>query len=71
MAWTDRDLEKLLRDSVFSDPAHKKALRAKLSETVAELGLDKLELVAAAGTLPDPENWKPWQTDTDELQNSM
>ena len=56
--WTEKDVERLIRDSVFSNPEHKKALREKLTEpAVFELGLEDLSM--AAGGVKLPEEDKP------------
>ena len=43
--WKEKDVEKLIRNSLFPNPVHKRELRQYLSE-VEELGLDDLEAVA-------------------------
>ena len=48
----DRDIEELLRDANFANPAHKEALRQRLFCDGAELELDDLAL--AAGGLAEP-----------------
>ena len=56
--WTEKDIESLISGSIFSNPAHKEALRKRLLEPeVVELGLD--DLVSAAGGIKLPEEDKP------------
>lgn len=60
----DRDVEMLLRDANFSNPAHKEALRQRLFGDMHALELDDLAL--AAGGLIDPsvppEYWPDKET---------
>ena len=55
----DRDVEALLRDANFANPAHKEALRQRLFGDEAELEIDDLALVAGGLTEPfvPPEAW--------------
>ena len=55
----DRDVEALLRDANFANPAHKEALRQRLFSDGAELELDDLALVAGGLAEPfvPPEAW--------------
>ena len=55
----DRDVEALLRDANFANPAHKEALRQRLFGDGAELELDDLALAAGGLTEPlvPPEAW--------------
>lgn len=53
----DKDVEDLIRNSVFTNPSHKEALRERLFEPkVFELCLD--DLAAAAGGVKLPEEEK-------------
>ena len=55
----DQDVETLLRDANFANPAHKEALRQRLFGDGAELEPDDLALVAGGLTEPfvPPEAW--------------
>lgn len=55
----ERDAEALLRGAAFPNPAHKEALRQRLSGDGAELELDDLALVAGGLGEPfvPPEDW--------------
>ena len=58
--WTEKDVEILIRDSSFTNPEHKEALRGKLSEpAVLELCTDDLEMAAGGVKLPEPFSL-PW-----------
>lgn len=60
--WTEKDLENLIRNSVFSNPLHKNALRERLFETDIPLSPDDLDAAAGGAALPEPEGRDPWQT---------
>ncbi len=55
----DRDVETLLRDANFANPAHKEALRGRLFKDMQALALDDLALAAGGLTEPlvPPEAW--------------
>ena len=54
--WTEKDVEILIRDSSFTNPEHKEALRGKLCEpAVLELCTDDLEMAAGGVKLPEEE----------------
>ena len=59
--WTEKEIENLIKNSAFPNPAHKKALRQKLFEPVIELSLDDLDAAAGGVMLSETENRKPWQ----------
>ena len=59
-AWTEKDIENLIKDSAFPNPAHKNALRDRLSDKDRILSLEDLELVAGGKSLPDSEVWEEW-----------
>ena len=55
----DRDVEALLRDANFANPAHKEALRARLFGDMQVLDPDDLSMVAGGLTEPfvPPADW--------------
>ena len=57
-AWTDTDIENLIRDAAFPNPAHKRALRERLFEPILELRPDELDAAAGGVALPEPESWQ-------------
>lgn len=59
--WTEKDIENLIRNSVFSNPLHKNTLRERLFETDIPLDPDDLDAAAGGVTLPEPEGREPWQ----------
>ena len=59
-AWTDKDVENLIREGIVPDPAHKNRLRERLFGENRELDRDDLAEVAGGTALPAPEEWKPW-----------
>ena len=60
----DRDVEALLRDANFANPAHKEALRKRLFVDGTELELDDLAMVAGGLNEPfiSPEDWSDKDT---------
>ena len=46
-SWTEKDVENLLRNSVFPNPQHKEQLKKRLLDEGAELSLEDLSDVAA------------------------
>ncbi len=46
MAITEKKIEEMLRNTVFTDSAHKEAVRKKLHEGIVELDKDELAMVA-------------------------
>ena len=60
--WTEKDVENLIRDSVFPNPGHKRELRRQLLETTVELDLGDLDAVAGGVAQPEPEDWANWPT---------
>lgn len=60
----DRDVEALLRDANFANPAHKEALRKRLFADGTELELDDLAMVAGGLNEPfiSPEDWSDKDT---------
>ena len=61
--WNDRDVENLIREGAFPNPAHKSSLRERLFEPDAQLDLEDLDAVAggAGHSEPEsPEGWKAW-----------
>lgn len=56
----DKDIEKLIRTSAFSNPAHKERLHARLPEPTVSLSPDELDAAAGGVTLPDPDGWDAW-----------
>ena len=58
--WTDRDVENLIRESAFPNPAHKSSLRKQLFEQDARLDLDDLDAVAGGVRPPEPESPESW-----------
>ena len=59
-AWTDKDVENLIREGIVPDPAHKNRLRERLFGENRELELDELAEVAGGAALPASEEWMPW-----------
>ena len=57
-----KELEELIRGSVFRNPGHKKSLLKRLGEIerTVELGADDLEGVAGGAPLPVTEEWEAW-----------
>ena len=53
MAITENKIEDMLRNTVFTDSAHKEAVRKKISSGIVELSKDELELVAGGAGLRD------------------
>ena len=51
--WTDKDIEKLIRDSAFPNPSHKEALRARLFEETLSLGPEDLDMAVGGQGLPE------------------
>ena len=60
--WNEKEIESLLRDSAFPNPAHKRALRDQLFEPIIELSLDDLAAAAGGVALHEPEGWMQWPT---------
>ena len=60
-AWAEKDIENLIKDSKFMNPAHKNALRRRLLEDASVLDLEDLEMVAGGRTLSEAEEWVLWQ----------
>ena len=58
--WTEKDVENLIRDSAFPNPAHKDALRRQLLESDVPLDLEDLEMAAGGRALPGQEEWEGW-----------
>ena len=58
--WTEKEVENLIKNSSFPDPAQKDVLRRRLLEDDTVLDLEDLELVAGGRTLPEQEEWKGW-----------
>ena len=58
--WSEKDVENLIRNSEFSNPAHKKALREKLFTEDLQLGLDDLDMVAGGKSIAEQEKWEIW-----------
>ena len=60
----DRDVEALLRDANFANPAHKEALRKRLFADGTELELVDLAMVAGGLNEPfiSPEDWSDKDT---------
>ena len=66
--FTEKDVENLIKNSSFPDPAHKDALRERLFSGDLQLGLGDLEQVAG-GTAPSaPEEWTPWTASEDDTR---
>ena len=72
---TDIDVERLIADSSFTNPGHKRRLRECLFEQARELRFDELAAVAGGNTAQEnttvqPENnddeWARWPTPEDE-----
>ena len=56
--WNDRDVENLIREGVYPDPAHKSRLRERLFGEDRQLGPDDLAMVAGGTAPPEPERWE-------------
>ena len=52
--WTEIDIENLIRNSVFPNPVHKKAVHEKLFKLAVKLDID--DLMSAAGGVMQPES---------------
>ena len=54
--WTEKDVESLLKDSIFTNPSHKEALHERLFEpAVFKLELDDLAQAAGGVKLPEED----------------
>ena len=49
---TENRIEDMLRNTVFTNNAHKEALRKKIRSGIVELGEDELEMVAGGVEMP-------------------
>ena len=68
---SEQDVEKLLRETIFSNPSHKAALRKRLFGENAVLSVDDLDCVMGGVMmeLPKFEEWpdepyRPWKNDS-------
>ncbi len=59
-AWKDKDVERLIKDSRFQDPAHKNDLRGRLFDEAVALDPDDLGMVTGGSALPEQEHWEVW-----------
>ena len=57
-SWTEKDIENLVKNSAFPNPAHKKALREQLFGSAKKLGIDDLKAAAGGVKLPEQDGWK-------------
>ena len=55
--WTEKDIENLIQNSKFPNPAHKDMLRDRLPEEDVLLDLDDLEMAAGGRVVTEPEVW--------------
>lgn len=53
MAITENKVEDMLMNTMFTDSAHKAAVRKRLQSGVVELGKDELEMVTGGAGLPE------------------
>lgn len=69
MAITENRIEEMLRNTVFTDSAHKEAVRKKLHSGVVELGTEELAMVAGGVDVTgdfhlinddDQDGWLVW-----------
>ena len=59
-ARTDKDIEVLIDNSTFPNPAHKSGLRETLFKPTRAPGLDEMDTVAGGKTVLEPEEWICW-----------
>ena len=52
MIITENKIEDMLRNTVFTNNAHKEAVRKKIHSGIVELGEDELEMVAGGVDVP-------------------
>ena len=52
MIITENKIEDMLRNTVFTNNAHKEAVRKKIHAGIVELGEDELEMVAGGVDVP-------------------
>ena len=53
MAITENRIEDMLRNTVFTDSAHKEAVRKKMHSGIMELGKDELDMVTGGAGVPE------------------
>ena len=63
---TEKDVENLIKNSAFPNPAHKEALRRRLFDAAVPLELEELDLVAGGKNLPEQEAWTAWPAPEDD-----
>ena len=56
----EKDIEKMIKNSRFSNQGHKKALHGRLLDETVSLNLNDLEGVTGGIALPELEKWESW-----------
>ncbi len=56
----EKDIEKMIKNSRFSNQGHKKALHGRLLDETEPLNLNDLEMVAGGITFAEQEQWEIW-----------
>ena len=67
-AWTEKDVENLIQNSAFPNPAQKDALRRQLFDKSMPLDLEDLEMVAGGKRPSDEEKWEAWPEPEEDKQ---
>lgn len=66
----EKDIEKMIRKSRFTNPDHKRKLRERLFEQGRELDLDELAAVSGGMSLPEDtdSDWLKWHPSGEEKE---